>query len=269
MKNVTRRAYEHAASLEDNPWVLGIGGPDLPIWDDKLVRKYWSLKADSPGRIRYAAFLRDRYSNDVVRFNQVYKTNFVSFEDLAQQTKIVYPCDADDDELDSWTLRWRLPVLAENSMNPEMTRDNEAFCALIVSTLFPQIRDAVKRGAPNHLFMGEHPAIRMIPDAVITAMAPHIDVYLAQAVEVSPQRPPEWQVFQSNRWDHEYALHQKPTVIHWSVRAEQMSPISILRFTDQANAQSPVYGELRSSRKRSGRLKISLGVNFKSESKRD
>ena len=63
MLNVTRRAFEHAASLADNPSVLGIGGPDLPIWDDKLVRKYRQLSREAPGRIRYAAFLRDRYSS--------------------------------------------------------------------------------------------------------------------------------------------------------------------------------------------------------------
>lgn len=40
-----------------------------------------------------------------------------------------------------------------------------------------------------------------------------VDAYLTQAVEVSPQRPPEWQVFQRDRWDHEYALLQKPIVI--------------------------------------------------------
>ena len=53
----------------------------------------------------------------------------------------------------------------------------------------------------------------MIPDAAIKVMAEHVDAYLTQAVEVSPQRPPEWQVFQRDRWDHEYALLQKPIII--------------------------------------------------------
>jgi hypothetical protein len=53
----------------------------------------------------------------------------------------------------------------------------------------------------------------MIPDAVIKVMGKYVDAYLAQAVEVSPQRPPEWQVFQRDRWNHEYALLQKPMII--------------------------------------------------------
>ena len=33
MADVTRRAFEHAKSVAGNPWVLGIAGPDLSIWD--------------------------------------------------------------------------------------------------------------------------------------------------------------------------------------------------------------------------------------------
>ena len=213
MADVTRRAFVHAKSVSDNPWVLGIGGPDLSIWDDKLVRQYRNLKPDAPGRQRYAQFLMGRYQRDIAAFNKVYGTRFESFHDLAAQEKLVYPGDAEDDKLDAWTLRWRLPVPPEKSANPAVTRDNDNFCALIASTLFPKVRAAVRRGAPNHLFLGEDLAVRMIPDAVIKAMAPHVDAYLAQAVEVSPQRPPEWQVFQGDRWEHEYALLHKPIVI--------------------------------------------------------
>jgi hypothetical protein len=53
----------------------------------------------------------------------------------------------------------------------------------------------------------------MIPDSVIKVMGKYVDAYLAQAVEVSPQRPPEWQIFQRDRWDHEYKLLNKPIVI--------------------------------------------------------
>jgi hypothetical protein len=213
MLEVRQRAYDHAKSLADNPWVLGIGGPNLNIWDAKLVRKYRELTPNSAGRKRYVDFIRARYHQDITAFNKVYSTDFAGWNDLSTEDKLSYPCDAEEDELDQLLLRWRLPVTAERSANPAMTRDNDAFCALVASTLFPQVRAAVKRGAPNHLFLGEHLAVRMIPDEVIKAMAPHVDGYLAQAVEVSPQRPPEWQVFQTDRWDHEYELLQKPIII--------------------------------------------------------
>ena len=225
MNDVTRRAFEHARSVADNPWILGIGGPDLSIWDSKLVRSYRELSPQSPGRQRYAAFLRERYNNDIAKLNAVYQTNFSSFDELASIDKLTYPSDLEDDKLDPPALRWRLPVPPEKSANPAAQRDNDAFCALVASTLFPQVREAVKRGAPNHLFLGEHLAVRMIPDAVIAAMAPHIDGYLAQAVEVSPQRPPEWQLFQADRWDHEYDLLKKPiVVVDWGAVFSRSEP---------------------------------------------
>ena len=213
MADVTRRAFAHAESVADNPWVLGIGGPDLSIWDWKLVRRYRELPPESAGRKRYAAFVRERYAGDIAKFNDVYGTHFQSFDELTTPAKLTLPADLEDDKLDAWTLRWKLTVPPEKSTNPPMQADNDAFCALVAETLFPQVRAAVKRGAPHHLFLGEHLAVRMIPDAVIEVMGKYVDGYLAQAVEVSPQRPPEWQVFQADRWDAEYKLLRKPVII--------------------------------------------------------
>jgi hypothetical protein len=213
MTKVRERVVAHAKSVADNPWVLGLGGPDLQIWDAKLVRLYRELPPESAGRKRYHAFVRERYAGDIAKFNAVYRTSFASFDELAARPKLTLPADRDDDALDAWTLRWRLPVPPEKSANPPMQADNDAFCALVAETLFPVVRGACKEGAPNHLFLGEHLAVRMIPDAVLKVMGRYVDAYLAQAVEVSPQRPPEWQVFQRDRWDHEYALLQKPIVI--------------------------------------------------------
>jgi hypothetical protein len=134
MSDIQRRAYEHAVSVRDNPWILGIGGPDLPIWDEKLVRMYRELPPESAGRKRYVEHLRDRYTNDIAKFNQVYGTAFASFDDLATQKKIVYPIDAENDAMDSWILRWRLPVPAKDSKNPAMTEDNDTFSALVATT---------------------------------------------------------------------------------------------------------------------------------------
>jgi hypothetical protein len=213
MARVTQRAYEHAKSVADNPWLLGIGGPDLSYWDGKLVRQYRQMKPDAPGRQRYAQFLSERYQKDIVAFNAVYGTRFSSWHDLAAQEMLSYPIDVINDSRDPSEVRWEIPRPADKTKNPRMTQDDYAFCALIAKTLFPQLRSAVKRGAPQHLFLGEHLAVRLIPDEVIAAMAPHVDAYLAQAVEVSPQRPPEWQVFQADRWAHEHALLQKPIII--------------------------------------------------------
>ena len=43
LADVRRRVLAHAQSAADNPWVLGLGGPNLQIWDGKLVRRYREL----------------------------------------------------------------------------------------------------------------------------------------------------------------------------------------------------------------------------------
>lgn len=213
MAEVRARVLAHAESVADNPWVLGLGGPDLSIWDAKLVRKYRELPPQAPGRRRYVAFLRERYADDIEQFNRVYGTQFASFDALHEPVRLAFPADAEEDRLDAWTRRWKLPVPPERAANPPLQADHDAFGALVAETLFPVVRGACKQGAPQHLFLGEHLAVRMVPDAVLRVMGKYVDAYLAQAVEVSPQRPPEWQVFQRDRWDHEYALLQKPIVI--------------------------------------------------------
>lgn len=258
LSDVRRRVLAHAKSVADNPWVLGLGGPDLQIWDWKLVRKYRELPPASAGRRRYLNFLRARYGKDIARFNRVYQTKFASFDEMAELPKLTLPTDLADDQLKPNELRWKLTVLPEQSPNPPLQADNDAFCALVAETLFPVVRAACKEGAPNHLFLGEHLALRMIPDAVIKVMAKYVDAYLAQAVEVSPQNPPEWQVFQTDRWDYEYRLLQKPIIIvDWgavfavkeafvhrgtTIKTERVASDDAARFITDAFAQPYIVG---------------------------
>jgi hypothetical protein len=230
LQDVEYRAYEHAKSLAYNPWVLGIAGPDLNAWDNRLIRKYRRLPPIAPGRARYVDFVKERYTGSISKFNQVYQTKYQSFDDMRKEKEILFPIDIESDRRfeeeaakDPNFKHWRsIPQLPAKSANPAMQADNDAFAVLIVNTLFPRLKKAINRAAPNHLFMGEHLGVRLVPDAVIKAMGPHIDVYLAEAVEVSEHRPPDWQLFQKNRWDQEHKLTgNKPIII-----ADWVSPFS-------------------------------------------
>jgi hypothetical protein len=95
--------------------------------------------------------------------------------------------------------------------------NDEDFLGVIADAHYAQLKAAVREGAPKHLFLGERFVLRKAPDAVLKAVGKHVDVFCTQALILSRYRPPEWQTFQRDGWDHEFALTGKPVlVIDWA-----------------------------------------------------
>jgi hypothetical protein len=94
---------------------------------------------------------------------------------------------------------------------------DEDFLGVIADAHYAQLKAAVREGAPKHLFLGERFVLRKAPDAVLKAVGKHVDVFSTQALILSRHRPPEWQTFQRDGWDHEFKLTAKPVlVIDWA-----------------------------------------------------
>ena len=94
---------------------------------------------------------------------------------------------------------------------------DEDFLGVIADAHYAQLKAAVREGAPKHLFLGERFVLRKAPDPVLKAVGKHVDVFCTQALILSRHRPPEWQTFQSDGWDHEFKLTGKPVlVIDWA-----------------------------------------------------
>jgi hypothetical protein len=190
LKAVSQHVIGQCRRIAEDAWVIGIAGPDLPKWGVSRIHPYRIAKPDSPGRRRYHAFLREKYAGDITKLNAAYESHFPSFEALESK-----------------------PRLNLKTISREAKSDDAAFAALIAETLFSTVRSACKAGAPNHLFLGERTYLRSIPDPVLEVMGRHVDVFCTQALILSPQRPPEWQMFQRAGYDHEYALVKKPIII--------------------------------------------------------
>jgi hypothetical protein len=91
------------------------------------------------------------------------------------------------------------------------------FLGLVADAHYAQLKAAVRQGAPQQLFLGERFVLRKAPDAVLKAVGKHVDVFCTQALILSRHRPPEWQTFQRDGWDHEFKLTGKPVlVIDWA-----------------------------------------------------
>ena len=180
--------------LANDSLVLGVAFVDLPIWDSRRVDFFRSLPATAPGKAEYLRFLEERYADDVQRFNKVYGTQFPDFADLQSATE--------------WTL---------DTTQPTVQEDDELFMGRIAAVLYPLLKGIVREGTPHHLFMGERYVLRMVPEPVLRVAGQHVDVFCTQALILSPQRPPEWQVFQQAGFDSTFAIVQKPMlVIDWA-----------------------------------------------------
>ena len=177
-------------SFADDSLVLGVAFVDLPIWDARRVNFFRELPAAAPGKVAYARFLTDRYQGDIQPFNAAYRTSFTAFDDVLTTTE------------------WEL--YAEQT---EVQQDDALFMGTIADTLYTLLKNIVREGAPHHLFMGERYVLRMVPEPVLRAVGRHVDVFCTQALILSPQRPPEWQVFQAGGFDSTFAIVQKPMVV--------------------------------------------------------
>ena len=181
-------------SVAHDSLVLGVAFVDLPVWDTRRVDFFRSLPATAPGKNEYVRFLENRYQGNIQRLNQAYGTSFPSFERLQATTD------------------WPLAV-----DQPTVQRDDALFMGRIAEVLYPLLKSIVREGAPHHLFMGERYVLRMVPEPVLRVVGRHVDVFCTQALILSPQRPPEWQVFQEDGYDSTFALVQKPMiVIDWA-----------------------------------------------------
>ena len=180
--------------IANDSLVLGVAFVDLPIWDSRRVDFYRSLPATAPGKAEYVRFLEDRYAGDIQLLNKVYNASFTSFADLSAATE--------------WMLDANQAAVQE---------DDELFLGKIAAVLYPLLKGIVREGAPHHLFLGERYVLRMVPEPVLRVAGQHVDVFCTQALILSPQRPPEWQVFQQAGFDSTFAVVQKPmVVIDWA-----------------------------------------------------
>jgi hypothetical protein len=121
------------------------------------------------------------------------------------------------------------------------------------------MRQAVKAGAPNHLFLGERFVLRQVPAPVLAAVGANVDVFCTQSLILSPQRPPEWQTFQPEgyRRDHQLTAQKPMIIIDWAapfslddtyatdrgeVRDERTASEDAARFLTQALQEDYIVG---------------------------
>lgn len=146
-------AKKEALPLKDDPYLLGYAMTDCPILTEldaaarpshvygtkRSALPTWprvlrNLSAAAPGKQAYVSFMRERYNENIQRFNQTYATKFRNWKSLAKARN------------------WR-PELEQT--NGKELQDNGAFLELVVDKYYSTMVAAIKRQDSNHLIFGD------------------------------------------------------------------------------------------------------------------
>lgn len=164
-KICNQTAQRVVAPYADDPMLLGYCMSDCPPFTENEVN-YWcaettwsrslrNLSTEAPGKQMYVKTMQKRYS-DISAFNKIYKTSFVTWNDLSE------------------TENWRVNKPASNKNE---LADSEAFTLLCVDKYYEVSKAAIQRYDRNHLFFGDKlNGNTDNMDKVLEVVAKHVDV---------------------------------------------------------------------------------------------
>ena len=157
-----KRCYDDWAAPDvENPYFLGY------FCDNELRWRGMNFSEDGSGvfdtvveykkpshlaRVALKKMLKERFGNDIAKFNAFWKTSFKSFDDFDKCKKLPHT----------------------NKEQLEMKLD---YLRLVAETYFSRLRRALKEADPNHLFLGNRYAgIGSVPDPVWEITGKYCDV---------------------------------------------------------------------------------------------
>lgn len=162
-------AGERLKPLADDPLLMGIYLNDVPMWDRETAQwhsqKDWvqviaSLDRRSPGKHKYVEVMRRRYDSNVREFNQIYGTDFRSFDELLDRPG-----------------RSRRNFVEWGRER----QDVDVFLGVIASKYYEVLTGAIRKFDRNHLVLGDrYNGNFLIPEPVIEAMKPYVDAFSVQ-----------------------------------------------------------------------------------------
>ena len=136
--------------------VYGSRRPGLPLWPVVLR----NLDATASGKQAYVATVRERYRDDIAKFNKVYDTALASFDDLLKEKN------------------WRP---SEDNQNAREVEDNLQFLYRIVDRCYEVEVAAIRKFDTNHLILGDKlNGNSNTPDQIVRLADKHMDLIFYQ-----------------------------------------------------------------------------------------
>lgn len=130
-------AMENCAPKKNNPWYFGYyidnelawwgrSPRTLPVGIFNMVMK---KNGDHTAKLALCAFLKQECDNDINKFNQVWKTEIASFDDI-------------------------LTMKSLPESTPEQIALKDGFLKLVAEKYFKTTTEAIRKADPNHLILG-------------------------------------------------------------------------------------------------------------------
>lgn len=118
-----------------------------------ICRQLPKLRADKAAKCELAKFLKQRYSNNVEKFNKNWKSNLKTMDDIAGTALVVETEDA--------------------------LGDMQAFAAVFLDKYFKMVHDTFKKYDQNHLLLGARflPAMTRELEASVVTCGKYVDVF--------------------------------------------------------------------------------------------
>jgi len=228
VQNVDSIASEQVAPLAEDHQLIGYfldnethWGPDWGSRHD-LFDGYCGMPSESLGKKTLVRFLKDRYHDDIMAFNAVWKTHYRSFDELLQVTRFRF-----------------FP------RNRHVRSDRAAFAFLVATQYFKICHQAIRKYDRNHLILGVRYQSYLVPIEVIKASLPYVDVisvnhYFTRTLFSAPTSAIQkllGYVCTGDLLEEYYALSGKPVLIsECNIRANDAG----LRNTKPSQIFSPV-----------------------------
>lgn len=244
---VQRELRELCEQHRDNRMLIGYLWTDTPTWDviktrglrgTDWVTEVRKLPADSPGRQRYAEFLRSRYQDRLSVLNSIYGLDLPSLDGV----------DGAD-----------LSAVAIG--RHQVQADDVDFLEIIAEQFYSVVGSAQRTHDPQHLVFGDRYLLGDHPAGVLRQATKWIDAVAVQPGDIYAPLYPRSTRFAADDFRSIYEITGKPILIcdhaisfptaqHPSTIFEQVptegeAALAISRFVDAAFAEPYVLGYLK------------------------
>jgi agarase len=159
IETVEKKCKEKITNISDDSNLIGYFLDNEIRWGSDwrslldIFDTYMKMDYDSPGKKRLVEFLRNRYDNNISKFNLAWRTDFNHFEEMLYEENLGL---------------WPYTIEARN--------DHNEFLFIVAEQFFKICHNKIRKYDKNHLILGCRFSSFVTPRKVVEACKKYVDV---------------------------------------------------------------------------------------------